>query len=119
MPLFFSERRGQFIYWFVHDKIQDASLSLADEDTWNDLKTIVGKDLINEYAPTEKHLFVAVNNLNEGVAPVGLGDRMTLAKLSLFVAETAVEPFTKASKYSMKGIDGYLGAVKNMQRSCH
>lgn len=144
----FLEKDGQSNYHFIHDKIQEASMSLADSDQLERLKTTLGRIFLDEFDDDllEANLFIAVNLLNGGLAPTVLDDQLAMAGLNLRAAKKAVvaSAFASAAKFALKGIEvlpqnnwvnnynltrelvslcaeveGYLGQFESMQMHCN
>ena len=91
-------------YRWVHDKVQEAAISLVPSEELPILKAQVGKILVREL--DDKHLdsyiFTIVNLLHEGGVPEDEPERVQLAKLSLRASKKAEDQsaFESAGKYA-------------------
>ena len=95
-------------YRWVHDKVQEAAISLVPSEELPILKAQVGKILVREL--DDKHLdsyiFTVVNLLHEGGVPEDEPERVQLAKLSLQASKKAEDQsaFESADKYATIGV---------------
>ena len=109
---FLEKRRMTESYQFVHDKVQEAALSLATTDrllktTKFLIGTILKKHLSDDIM---SRIFLIVNLLNEGSDQ---DESIELAQLNLNAARKAssLSAFSSAAKYSQTGIQ-YLPGTK-------
>lgn len=107
----FIERQDEMgsIYKWIHDQIQESSLSLVPEGELATLKGRIGGILWKELDEdiVSSMFFVIVNLLNDAPRPDNAWDRMGLAKLNLQAASRSADicAFDSAAKYSERGID--------------
>ena len=108
----FIETYGLSGYRFVHDKIQEAVLSIVDKKNLRELKAQIGEILVANLDDDvlETQLFIVTNLLNEGFrSSRGINDRIKMAGYNLQAAKKAVRlsAFESASRYALLGI-GFL-----------
>eukprot|EP00980_Cylindrotheca_fusiformis_P026083 scaffold15311_cov136-Cylindrotheca_fusiformis.AAC.5 len=100
------EARGEDEYQWVHDKVQEAALSLSDIVT-PEFQFQIGTALYHSLDANdlEKHLFDVVDLINKGQ----VSNRPEFARLNLKAAEKAkkISAFRSAAKYAANGI-GFL-----------
>eukprot|EP00522_Entomoneis_paludosa_P018132 CAMPEP_0172446238 /NCGR_PEP_ID=MMETSP1065-20121228/5883_1 /TAXON_ID=265537 /ORGANISM="Amphiprora paludosa, Strain CCMP125" /LENGTH=1156 /DNA_ID=CAMNT_0013197305 /DNA_START=111 /DNA_END=3581 /DNA_ORIENTATION=+ len=108
----FIERLGEepeSRYKWVHDKVQEAAMSLVPEASVPGLKTEIGQALLANLTSEQldSHIFVLVNLMNEGIVPINSDSALKLAELNMVAATKAVGfcAFESAKKYANKGID--------------
>jgi len=79
-------------YLWIHDKIQEAALTLGDDKTLGDLKQRVGTVLASklEAQDLDTSIFVAVDLLGQGRVPQDPQQRELLAKCNLRAVQKAV-----------------------------
>lgn len=103
------EINGEWHRW-VHDKIQEAALSLSTGDNVGSLQFQLGELLLEKLSPEElqRNLFVTINLLNNGVDSNSRSEnrRLEIAKLNLRAAVSAAEScsFAACAEYATKGI---------------
>ncbi len=77
-------------YHFQHDRIQQASYELLDEDKKKKLRWNIGKILVKNSSELEEKIFDIVNHLNIGREYISEEiERITVAKLNLKVSKKA------------------------------
>lgn len=95
-------------YRWVHDKVQEAAISLVPPDELPSLKALVGKILVKELDDKilQSYIFTVVNLLHEGVHPEEEPERIQLAELSLRASKMASgqSAFDSAGKYATIGV---------------
>jgi predicted ATPase len=103
----FLEAHGESRYRWVHDKVQEAAMSLDTEEKMQEFKLDIGEILLRELSKTELRaaIFVVANLLNAKEAS-DPAKRTKIAELNLDAAEKAKElsAFESAVKYGGKGI---------------
>jgi predicted ATPase len=98
------------IYRWIHDKIQEAALSLVSREALSSPQSQLGEFLRNNLTSDrfETSLFITVNLLNKGASSIPLGDpkRIDLARLNLRAGQKAFSASASisASGYFGKGI---------------
>ena len=106
---FLEQRRSSSKYQWVHDKVQEAALTLPTRapslDSYKfEIGTILKRRLDDKQL--HAHIFLIVNLINEGLA-TGSGDKaIELASLNLMAAQKAslVSAFASTAAYSKTGI---------------
>jgi predicted ATPase len=103
----FLEAHGDSHYRWVHDKVQEAAMSLDAEETMQTFQLDIGEILLRELSKTELRaaIFVVANLLNAKEAS-DPAKRTKIAELNLDAAEKAkdLSAFESAAKYGGKGI---------------
>jgi predicted ATPase len=104
----FLEAHGESHFRWVHDKVQEAAMSLVAEGKMQEFQLNIGEILLSELSKTELRaaIFVVANLLN--AKEVSDPDKKTkIIELNLDAAEKAKElsAFESAAKYVGKGID--------------
>jgi len=102
-----TEQDGTSYRW-VHDKVQEAAMSLVPSGELPSLKAQVGEILVNELGDKglDKYIFTVVSLLHEGATPVAESERIQLAQLSLQASKKACDlsAFESAGKYAAIGV---------------
>ena len=96
-------------YKWIHDKVQEASVSLIDEKDRGHFGHMIGEILVQHFddIDLESNIFIVVNLLNDGSRPSEESECIKLADLNLRAAKKAalISSFASAAKYAAKGID--------------
>jgi predicted ATPase len=96
-------------YRWVHDKVQEAAISLVPPDKLPILKAQVGNILVRELDDkyVDSYIFTVVNLLHEGGVPEDESERIQLAELSLRASRKAKDQsaFESAGKYATIGVE--------------
>lgn len=96
-------------YRWIHDKIQEAAMSLVPEEDRGSFGGRVGRALVSQLNinDLEESIFTVVNLLNEDSRTESEDQRTKLATYNLRAAEKAslLSSFASAAKYARKGID--------------
>ena len=96
-------------YRWIHDKVQEAAMSLVPLDDLPKLKAQVGSALVHELREEElaPYLFTVVNLLHEQGIPKIEVERVQLANLALQASKRASEAsaFESAAKYVAIGLE--------------
>mmetsp|Transcript_9260 Transcript_9260/g.14834 ORF Transcript_9260/g.14834 Transcript_9260/m.14834 type:complete len:927 (+) Transcript_9260:139-2919(+) len=104
----FVEKVSETAYQWVHDKLQEAALSLVPRDMLSALKVCIGEILLNKLdsRQMETLVFVIANLMNDGACAVEGVDRVMLANLNLLAAKKSLlsSAFEGAEKYCSFGI---------------
>lgn len=104
----FTSETSEDSYSFVHDKIQEAALSLTPLEGTSSFRQWVGQTLLNglELDELGSLRFVVVNLLNEGKTPDNKFKRLELAELNARASKMGMElsAFDAASRYASSGI---------------
>jgi predicted ATPase len=95
-------------YRWIHDKVQEAAISLVPPEELPILKAQVGTILVRELDDKylDAYIFTVVNLLYEGGVPKDEPERVQLAKLSLRASKKAQDQsaFESADKYATIGV---------------
>lgn len=96
-------------YRWIHDKVQEAAISLVAEDELPGLKAHVGRILVSELdeKDLDPYIFTVVNLLHEGGTPDKESERIKLAELCLRASKKAsnLSAFESAGNYAIIGVD--------------
>lgn len=96
-------------YRWVHDKVQEAAMSLLSPDALASLKSQVGRILVSELddEDLDAYIFTVVNLLHEGASPTKESERIELASLSLRASRKAynLSAFVSAGKFATIGVE--------------
>lgn len=102
------EKNGVSYRW-VHDKVQEAAMSLVPSDDLASLKARVGRIFVStlDDEGLDRYIFTVVNLLHEGVIPTEESERILLAQLSLRASRKAYQlsAFESANKYATIGME--------------
>lgn len=101
----FLELHGTTSYQWVHDKIQEAAMSLLPSDVLRDLQFELGQKFVRSESELEDSIFMVVDLMNQRPMYMDTDERVKVAALNLQAAKKAVElsAFPSASKYCEKG----------------
>ncbi|KAL3938241.1 MAG: hypothetical protein SGARI_001816, partial [Bacillariaceae sp.] len=95
-------------YRWVHDKVEEAAMSLVPKSELPTLKTVIGKILVKELDVNEldSYIFTIVNLLHETGIPRREADRVKLAELCLNASKKASgsSAFDSAGRFATIGI---------------
>ena len=107
---YFEHQKSSSRYYWVHDRLLEASLSLVDQASLRSMKLKIGAILKACFskARLKENIFLVMNLLNEAI-PIELNtdaERLELAELNLRAARKAssLSAFASATKYSASGI---------------
>ena len=96
-------------YRWIHDKVQEAAMSLVPSEELPTLKAQVGRILVNKLDDLDlnSYIFTVVSLLHEGDMLGEEEERIQLASLSLQAAKKAADQsaFESADKYATIGVE--------------
>jgi len=109
VPALQPEDAGTLGYFFLHDRIQQAALSMCSEQDRRRIRHHVGKVMLDRYreGSAKVDLFSMVNHLNQGHEHLaGTEDRRTVAELNLKTGSKAISSlaYEAAANYLDAGL---------------